>query len=198
MDKLKNLDKLLIRQHTKWGEVFSGIEMRNSYDICDENGNIVYNSGETGGSFLTRIFLRALRPFTISVFDIDGSLVLTCKRPFKFMFHEIHVFDKYDQPIGSAKWQFSFLKHRYKILDNFGNEIFKIDGTIFHPWTFKIYENNVEVGVIHKKWMGMLKEMFTKTDYFGVQFPINWSPETKGLFLGVVFLIDFVHFEHSK
>jgi len=198
VEKLKNLDKLLIRQHLKWAEVFTSIEMKNKYDICDTDGNILFRCGETGGSLLGRIFLRSLRPFTMTVFNDDGSVALSCKRPFKFLFHEISVFDGYNQPIGIAKWQFSILRHRYKIFDRYGNEIFNIEGTILKPWTFYIKKDGVEVGIITKRWMGVFKELFTTSDNFGIQFPVEWSTELKQLFIGIVFLIDFVHFEHHK
>lgn len=50
-------------------------------------------------------------------------------------------------------------------------------------------------GKITKKWSGLLKEGFTDADNFGVTFPNDWPNEQKALFLGAVFLIDFVHFE---
>ena len=57
--------------------------------------------------------------------------------------------------------------------------------------------DGVEVGRISKKWGGAMKEVFTDADNFGVQFPAEWEPPLKALFLGAVFLIDFVHFENK-
>ena len=42
-----------------------------------------------------------------------------------------------------------------------------------------------------------MKEGFTDADNFGVMFPAEWDVELKALFLGAVFLIDFVHFENK-
>jgi len=49
-----------------------------------------------------------------------------------------------------------------------------------------------------KKWSGLLKEGFTDADNFGVMFPKEWESKLKALFLGAVFLIDFVHFENKS
>ncbi|MFL2928006.1 MAG: phospholipid scramblase-related protein, partial [Opitutales bacterium] len=62
-------------------------------------------------------------------------------------------------------------------------------------WTFFIKNNGTEYGKITKKWSGLLKESFTEADNFGVVFPEEWDVKVKALFLGAVFLIDFVHFE---
>jgi hypothetical protein len=40
-----------------------------------------------------------------------------------------------------------------------------------------------------------IERSFTDADNFGVTFPKDWSKEQKALFLGTVFLVDFVHFE---
>ncbi len=42
-----------------------------------------------------------------------------------------------------------------------------------------------------------MKEGFTDADNFGVMFPADWDIKLKALFLGAVFLIDFVHFENK-
>ena len=86
----------------------------------------------------------------------------------------------------------------YSVRDPHGKEIFKLFGPFFKPWTFKIMQNENEVGVITKKWSGFLKEGFTDADNFGMSFPREWSKEIKALFLGAIFLIDFVHFENRN
>ena len=64
-------------------------------------------------------------------------------------------------------------------------------------WTFQIRKDGVEYGKITKKWSGLMKEGITDADNFGVVFPVDWEVQWKALFLGAVFLIDFVHFENK-
>ena len=42
------------------------------------------------------------------------------------------------------------------------------------------------------------EEAFTSADNFGVTFPAEMDVTRKGLLLGAVFLIDFVHFERRN
>lgn len=43
----------------------------------------------------------------------------------------------------------------------------------------------------------MLKETFTDTDNFGIQFPLDLDVNVKATLLGAVFLIDFMFFEQQ-
>lgn len=45
------------------------------------------------------------------------------------------------------------------------------------------------VGRISKQWSGLLKEIFTDTDNFGIQFPIDLDVKVKAILLGACFLI---------
>ena len=96
------------------------------------------------------------------------------------------------------KRNFSLLRRIYTVYGADGREAFQLFGPILHPWTFQIRSRGTEVGKITKKWSGLLKESFTDADNFGVLFPADWPVERKGLFLGAVFLIDFVHFENRN
>lgn len=45
------------------------------------------------------------------------------------------------------------------------------------------------VGRISKQWSGLLKEVFTDTDNFGIQFPMDLDVKVKAVLLGACFLI---------
>jgi hypothetical protein len=83
------------------------------------------------------------------------------------------------------------------VFDRSGVEVYQLFGPILHPWTFQIRKDGVECGKISKKWSGLMKESMTDADNFGVLFPGDGDVESKALFLGAVFLIDFVHFENK-
>jgi uncharacterized protein YxjI len=156
---------------------------------------VLYLAAEEAGSTLARWFLKAYRPFTISVLDRDGTPVLQVRRPFRFYFHRADVVDGEGKLLGSIEKRFSVLRRNYAVFDGSGQEAFQLYGPLLHPWTFEIRQGGQEVGKITKKWSGLLKEGFTDADDFGVKFPAGWDIRLKALFLGAVFLIDFVHFE---
>jgi len=197
VERLSSISGLVVSQEKEWGEVLTGFETKNKYAISDESGRRLYLAAEEAGSTLLRLFLKALRPFTIAVLTEGGEVVLRVRRPFRFYFHQAEVSDSQGQSLGVIARRFSVLRRVYSVLDSSGEEVFQLFGPLLHPWTFQIRNEEVEYGKITKKWSGLLKEGFTDADNFGVMFPADWDVKLKALFLGAVFLIDFVHFENK-
>ena len=197
MENLQSINALIVSQRKEWGEILTGFEQKNKYVVMDSSGRELYAAVEEGGSLLLRWFLKALRPFEINVYTFESRPVLKLKRPFRFYFHELEIMDPGGRKLGTIQRRFSLLRRIYSVLDNTGKEIFQLFGPILHPWTFEIRKNESEYGKITKKWSGLLKEGFSDADNFGVTFPTTWDVSVKSLFLGAVFLIDFVHFENK-
>ena len=198
MESLSQTDGLVIQQRKEWGEILTGFETKNKYAVYDTAGNQLYYAAEIGGNLLVRMFLKAWRPFEITVVRPDNQVALNLKSPFRFYFREIDIYDAAGNRLGNIQRQFSILRRKYTIYDNQGKEICELFGPILHPWTFEIREGEQIFGKITKKWSGLLKESFTDADNFGVTFPGDWPAEIKAIFLGAVFLIDFVHFENKN
>ena len=196
MDTLSAVTQLVIAQKKEWGEILSGFEGKNRYAVMDPAGGELYAAVETSGSLIGRLFLRALRPFTIEVLDLAGQAVLRVKRPFRFYFHEVSVTEASGRPLGSLRREFSLLRRVYTVTGPLGDEIYSLFGPLLRPWTFEIRKNGLFSGKISKKWSGALKESFTDANNFLLEFDPSMSVDEKALFLGGVFLIDFVHFEN--
>jgi uncharacterized protein YxjI len=197
LERLSSISGLVVRQQKEWGEILSGLETKNKYTISDVSGERLFLAAEEAGSMLLRWFLKAFRPFTIAVFTEDGQEVLRVVRPFRFYFHRAEVVGPQGQSLGVIERRFSILRRVYSVLDRAGVEVYQLFGPILHPWTFQIRKDGVECGKITKKWSGLMKEGITDADNFGVMFPADGDVESKALFLGAVFLIDFVHFENK-
>ena len=197
MDELSSISGLVVSQRKEMGEILTGFETRNRYTILDASGRSLYRADEEGGNTLVRWFMKALRPFTITVSTNSGQMVLSVVRPFRFYFHRAEIFGSGGQPLGAVERRFSVLRRIYSVYDRSGHEVFQLFGPLLRPWTFHIKSDGVEHGKITKKWSGLLKESFTDADNFGVIFPAEWRAELKAVFLGAVFLIDFVHFENK-
>ncbi len=198
MDKLQTLDSLIISQKKEIGEILTGFETKNKYSVLDSQGDELYIAQEEGGSVFARLFLKNLRAFQINVRKSSGDLEIKAIRPFRFYFHEMDVQDANGNTLGTIKREFTIIRREYSVFDKNGTKIFSLFGPLLKPWTFNILENGNEVGKITKKWSGLLKESFSNADNFGISFPASWEVETKSLFLGAVFLIDFVHFENNN
>ncbi len=197
VQKLQSLNSLIVSQVKEWGEILSGFETKNKYVVSDEAGNRMYYAAEEASSILLRLFLKALRPFTLVVLTDSNQVVLRVIRPFRFYFHQANIVDSQGNSLGVLQKRFSLLRRTYSVLDSSGKELYQLFGPILKPWTFIIKNNDVEYGKITKTWSGLLKEGFTDADNFGVTFPREWDIKLKAIFLGAVFLIDFVHFENK-
>lgn len=201
LQNLADANALIIRQLKEWGEILTGFETKNKYQVMDHLSNPLMEAQEEGGSAMTvvtRLFLKALRPFTMHLFTSDGASLFKLIRPFRFYFHELEICNSTGAPVGKIKRRFAMLRRIYSVFDRSGNEIFELFGPLLHPWTFRIQKGGQELGKITKKWSGLAKESFTDADNFGIAFPKGIDLSQKAVLLGAVFLIDFVHFENSK
>lgn len=199
-DPLAEATGLMIKQKKEWGEILTGFETKNRYEVTDLTSNPMMDAEEQGGSAmetLTRFFLKSLRPFKINLITPQGNILYQLNRPFRFYFHELEIKRADNTYLGSVKRKFSIMRRIYTVCDHSGNEIFELFGPLLHPWTFHIKRGLQELGQITKKWSGLAKESFTDADNFGILFPANINPDQKAILLGAVFLIDFVHFENS-
>lgn len=200
--KFQSMERLSVRQRKKWLEMLLSFEMKNAYDVYDENQVAVFNVRETGTgvmSFLLRMFLGPMRPFGVGVTDLTtGESVLSLHRPFRLIFHRLDVFAGNGEKIGSITRRWSWVRRIYSIEDAQGNEIGTLFGPFLKPWTFEIKERDTVVGKIQKKWSGLGKELFTDADNFGVDLGGISNPLLKTLAFAAIVLIDVVHFERAK
>ncbi|WP_224248563.1 phospholipid scramblase-related protein [Hyalangium gracile] len=190
---------LRVQQKKEWGEILTGFETRNKYQVVGEDGQPVFFAGEVEGglgALLTRLFLKANRPFTMELKTPDGATLLRLKRPWRWWFAHLDVEDGSGRPLGAIQQRFAFFERLYEVHGPSGEVLATLRGPFFKPWTFNIEEQGREVGKIQKKWSGFGKEMFTDADSFGVTFGDVRDPRLRSLVVAATFLIDFVHFEN--
>jgi uncharacterized protein YxjI len=196
--------RLTVRQRKNWMEIITSFDARNKYVVYDEMGNPVFNVEEQGsgfGSLIKRLFLRNMRPFTSHVEDLTGQgQLLELKKPFRFIFHRLAVHDAQGNLLGAIQKRWTWFRRKYTIEGPDGQEIATLFGPFWRPWTFKILLPNQpqEVGLIQKKWSGLLKEAFTDADNFWVDFAAVSDPRLRAVLFAATMLIDIVHFENAK
>ena len=120
--------------------------------------------------------------------------------------------DKLGQKVYYAAEDFNFLTlnccgairpFTMRIFDNSGREVITLrrplrcDCCCCPCWLQQIKSLDEEfvVGRISKHWSGILKEILTDVDTFGIQFPLDLDVKMKAVMLGACFLIDFMFFE---
>ena len=195
--------RLTVRQRKRWLEILTSLDARNTYVVFDEQGNPVLEVQEQGngiGHFLKRIILGAFRPFTAKVEDLSGQRqLLELRRPFRFFFHRLEIVGPDGNLLGAIQRRWTWVRRKYTVEGPTGQEIATLFGPILRPWTFEVQlpGSDLEVGLVQKKWSGLLKEAFTEADNFWVQFASVTDPALRALLFAATVLIDVVHFERS-
>lgn len=184
-----------VKQHKEMAEVILGFETSNRYSILTDGGSLIADALESS-NWISRQFLRGLRPFAMNVTGADGNSLMTLEKGFAFMLHRLEVRDGAGKYIGAIQRKFNIFHRDYIIEDPAHRTLFQIAGPIWWPWTFNIMQNGVQKGLIKKKWSGFFKEGFTDADNFTVTCPSEWDGNVKQLLLAAVLLIDFIHFEN--
>lgn len=199
--------RLFLRQRRELLEIFTDFEQANKYAITTEGGLVAGWAMEKPGGFgrfLTRSFLKAMRPFELMVFPAEGPIAqpeLSVRRPWTWFFAHLHVWDREGRPIGQIRQRWAWIRRRLDIELPDGRVVARITGPLLHPWTFIAERgpeaNPREIGRIEKQWGGLLKEGFTDADTFLVTFG-DQDATFRRLLLAAAVLIDFRWFERSN
>jgi len=193
-------ERVLIRQHKEWGEILIGFESRNRFELLDENGGTLGLAAEEGGglgAMLGRQFLGHCRKATIHIYDPSGAEIGRGEKPFRWYFQRMELYDG-DRRIGAIQRKWSWIHRRFALENAAGEEVMEIFSPMFRIWTFKLMFQGQEVGRISKKWGGMLREMFTDADTFGVECQPHVPADVRKMLLVATFLIDFTCFENNN
>jgi uncharacterized protein YxjI len=155
-------------------------------------------------AFLKRLFLRSMRPFTSRVDNLVGQgQVLMLHKPFRFIFHRLEVRDSSGNVVGAIQKKWTWFRRKYIVEDANGRELATLFGPFWRPWTFRIlppgadHSQPQELGLVQKKWSGLLKEAFSQADNFWVTFEGVTDPQLRALLFSATVLIDMVHFEQG-
>tara|TARA_R110002072_G_scaffold302758_3_gene488520 strand:+ start:25938 stop:26585 length:648 start_codon:yes stop_codon:yes gene_type:complete len=192
--------RVMIRQQKEWGEILIGFESKNRFELSDEEGNRLGLAAEESqgfGAMFARNFLGKCRKATIHIYDDAGNRIGRGEKPFRWFFHRMEVYDG-DKKIGAIQRKWSWISRKFAIENEAGREVMQIYSPIFRIWTFKLLFEDQEVGRISKKWGGMLKEMFTDADVFGMEVEPHVPNELRAILLVATFLIDFTCFENNS
>jgi len=209
---LSTVDSLVIKQQLEVLEMFSGFETNNKYKITNNMGQLVFFAKEDNDC-CTRLMCGPLRPFQMKIFDNARNEVISLDRPlactgcccYSCSHQSLEVCCPPGNPIGTIEAEFSFMTPKFAIKDASGSTVLKIKGptcTINMCGTIEFdvltSDGQTPIGKITKEWAGFGKELFTDSDTFGVQFPMDLDAKVKATLLGAVFLIDFLYYEKSN
>ncbi|XP_074860399.1 phospholipid scramblase 1-like [Carettochelys insculpta] len=210
LEYLSQIDQILIHQQIELLEVLTSFETNNKYEIKNSLGQRVYFAAEENDC-CTRNCCGAARPFVIRIVDNMGQEVITLQRPlrcssccFPCCLQELEVQAPPGTPVGYIKQNWHPCLPKFTVQNEAKIDIFKILGPCVVcsccqdvNFEVKSMDESSLVGRISKQWSGLVREAFTDSDNFGIQFPQDLDVKMKAVMIGACFLIDFMFFEHS-
>jgi uncharacterized protein YxjI len=196
-----NLDgqqQIVLRQRKELAELM-GVETRNKFEILGARGEGLGFAAEQGhglGASLARMFMGHWRTFELHIFDAQRNLHLIALHPFRFFFQRLEIRGPEGQLLGALQQRFSILTKRFDVEDQHGRQILSCASPLWKPWTFPFQKDGREVATVKKRWSGLLKEAFTDTDNFLIEFTDpSLSAGERNLLLAAGLFIDLQYFE---
>ena len=217
---LSQSDKLLVQEEYShpFNEKNSKSVLRkgeNTFKVYDSQGSHLFTGIEDP---ITCCFLfQQISPFKIHLFDAKNpeDEVMSLTKSCSCLIHcqnEVKVYSPPGNLLGTIAEGCGVLHPTYYLIDATMPEtpLFQLTAPIFtfscfgHDVDFPVYDvsrgqsKHEKVGVISKKWGGLVRELFSDSDTFGVSFPREFAPKYKALFLAACFLMDRKYFDRPS
>lgn len=169
-----------------------------NYDIFDpESLEQVLFCREDGLGFFTKLLrftdYKRMTPFNAIVESLNGEQVLRVERGYTFIKSKVDVFNDKDEQIGYLEQKLLTIGGKFEAYDINGRYLFTVKGK-WISWEFQLFNGDVELAHVSKKWAGIGKEFFTTADNYA--FEISDSiPDTSSIrtmLFAAVMCIDMV------
>ncbi|HXH31285.1 MAG TPA: phospholipid scramblase-related protein [Bacteriovoracaceae bacterium] len=194
--------KLHVQQVWEGFEIVLGWESRNKYRILDDDLRPVAFAAEQSQGFVSSIlrqFLGHWRSFRIAIFDENRQKIYDLDFPFRWFFKTLILRDMDGRQLGHLQEKWAFFRKKFDVYDKHGKIIARINSSFFKFWTFEFTSAGQSLGVIQKKWAGVLGEFFTDKDNFIVSFnDPNLGAETRAMMLATCLMVDIIYFEDNQ
>lgn len=189
-----------VRQRRELIELL-GIETRNKYEISTESGAIVGYAAEQQKGLLgvvLRQFLGHWRSFDLHIFDSNRHSLFVARHPFRIFFQRLELYSHEGRLIGAVQRRWALFHKHFDIEDERGQPLMQVRSPWFRIWTFKFERRGRLAARLEKKWGGFLKEVFTDTDTFRIE----WTDTTlsypeRALIVTAGIYIDLLYFERK-
>ena len=177
-----------------------------TYAILDaESGEQVGTAQETIGlpiKLLRWVMSKHLLPTRVEVREKpDDSLVFTIRRGFYLFRSRVEVHDAQGTLVGYFRSKFFTISGGFHVYDKDDTHFAEVRGRLLgFDYRFLTPDGQVELGRVSKKWGGMMKELFTSADSYGVEInpDLAEQPMAKMLILAAVLAIDLIYKSESR
>uniref|UniRef100_A0AAY4EGA2 Phospholipid scramblase n=1 Tax=Denticeps clupeoides TaxID=299321 RepID=A0AAY4EGA2_9TELE len=177
LEYLAQIDQVLIHQKIELLETLIGFETNNQYEVKNSMGQKIFDAKEQTDC-CTRNCCGPLRCFDIKITDHNGQEVVRLARPLRCSSCCCPCCLQEFSVLGASKETLLKVEGPLCAISCCGDVDFEV----------KSKDDRV-IGRITKQWSGLVKEAFTDSDNFGIQFPMDLDVKVKAVLLGACFLI---------
>jgi uncharacterized protein YxjI len=190
MAGLLTADRLVISQKAKL------IELTNQYVIHDGEGGELGYVQEEGQSKARKVlrFVTDVDQFLthrLAIYEVDGTKILQMTRPAKLLKSRLRVQDGAGRPVGEIVQENVFGKIRFNLVSSGGASVGEIKAENWRAWDFAIVDaTGTEVARIDKKFVGVLKAVFTAADNYIVDLQTSLRGDLRLLAIAAATAVD--------
>jgi uncharacterized protein YxjI len=190
MTALLEANTLVVSQKAKL------IELTNQYEIHGSDGAELGYVQQEGQSRLRKVarFVSSVDQFLthrLSIYDSAHTKVLELIRPAKLLKSRINVKDGHGREVGDIVQQNVFGKIRFDLVGAHGENLGQIRAENWRAWDFSIVDRDeTEVGRIDKKFVGVMKAVFTAADNYVVDLNAQLEGDLRLLVIAAAAAVD--------
>ncbi len=182
------------------------LKLADTYDILDpathEQLGIAKEEPHPVLKYLGLVIERGSLPTKICVYQgADdknlGPLLFSIHRGFTFLRARVEIRDGQGTLLGWMKSKLLTLGGAFGVFDAEGQEVARVKGD-WVGWNFRVLDTqNVEMGVVTKKWAGFGKELFTTADNYIITLHEDPADQLAILLLAAGLAVDTVYKERK-
>lgn len=174
------------------------MKLRDVYDLLDPESQAVIGEVKdepaAWAKWLRLLVKKVYLPTFVNVYAGGSSQVLlTVRKHPGFLRTRLEVLDAQGRCLAQLRSKLFSLGGAFVIFDSAGLEIGQLKGD-WKGWDYTATIQGQPVGVVTKKWAGVLKEVFTNADQYLVKAE---RPEQLPLLLGLALAVDVVYKEQQ-
>lgn len=180
-------------------EQVSMLKLRDTYDLLEPETQIVLGQAKdepaAWAKWLRLVVQKTMLPTTVNVYFGGNPVpVLSVHKCAAFLRTRLEVRDGAGRPLASLQSKLFTLGGSFRITDQGGQEIGEFKGD-WKGWDYSATLHGQPIGIVTKKWAGVLKEVFTNADQYLVQ---AQRAEHLPMMLGLALAVDLVYKERQS
>jgi uncharacterized protein YxjI len=174
------------------------MKLRDTYDLVDPDTQAIIgeikDEPASWAKWLRLLVKKVYLPTFVNVYAAgQPQALLSVKKHPGFLRTRLEVLDGQGRCLAQLRSKIFSLGGSFVIFDPAGQEIGQLKGD-WKGWDYTATIQGQSVGVVTKKWAGVLKEVFTNADQYLVKAE---RPEQLPLLLGLALAVDVVYKEQQ-